>query len=69
MGGPIDTPAGVELVKMQVKTPAVNRSFDESKEGIRGRIARERRSKDYDDFVKKLRETARSTSTRPSSPR
>jgi peptidyl-prolyl cis-trans isomerase C len=59
MGGPIDTPAGVELVKMQVKTPAVNRSFDESKEGIRGRIARERRSKDYDDFVKKLRENGK----------
>ncbi|MFL5438072.1 MAG: peptidyl-prolyl cis-trans isomerase [Myxococcales bacterium] len=59
MGGPIDTPAGVELVKMQVKTPAVNRSFDESKEGIRGRIARERRSKDYDDFVKKLRDNGK----------
>src|SRR3954463_2711421 len=59
MGGPIDTPAGVELVKMQVKTPSVNRSFDESKEGIRGRIARERRSKDYDDFVKKLRDNGK----------
>jgi peptidyl-prolyl cis-trans isomerase C len=57
IAGPIETPAGVELVKMQIKTPAVNRSFDESKEGIRSRMARERRSKDYDDFVKKLRET------------
>ena len=59
MSGPIDTPAGVELVKMQVKTPSVNRTFEESKEGIRGRIARERRSKDYDDFVKKLRDNGK----------
>jgi peptidyl-prolyl cis-trans isomerase C len=57
--GPIDTPAGVELVKLQVKTVAVNRSFDESKEPIRQRMARERRSRDYDEWVKKLRENTR----------
>src|SRR5207253_810017 len=28
---PFDTPAGVELVKLQVKTVAINRSFEESK--------------------------------------
>lgn len=54
--GPIDTPAGVELVKLQVKTVALNRSFEESKESIRGRMARERRSRDYDEWMKKLRE-------------
>src|SRR3954471_9115992 len=59
VAGPIETPAGAELVKLQVKTPSVNRSFEESKEGIRGRMARERRSKDYDDFVKKLRENGK----------
>jgi len=59
VAGPIETPAGVELVKMQIKTPSVNRSFAESKEGIRGRMARERRSKDYDDFVKKLRDNGK----------
>ena len=37
----------------------MNRSFEESKEGIRGRMARERRSKDYDDFVKKLRDNGK----------
>jgi peptidyl-prolyl cis-trans isomerase C len=57
--GPIDSPAGVELVKLQVKTVAVNRSFDESKEPIRQRMARERRSRDYDEWVKKLRESTR----------
>src|SRR5256885_6179209 len=59
VAGPIETPAGYELVKMQVKTPSVNRSFEESKEGIRSRMARERRSKDYDDFVKKLRDNGK----------
>lgn len=54
--GPIETPAGIELVKLQVKTVALNRSFDESKESIRGRMARERRSKEYDDWMKKLRD-------------
>jgi peptidyl-prolyl cis-trans isomerase C len=44
---------------MQIKTPSVNRSFADSKEGIRGRMARERRSKDYDDFVKKLRDNGK----------
>jgi peptidyl-prolyl cis-trans isomerase C len=56
-GGPIDTPAGVELVKLQVKTVALNRSFEESKDSIRGRMARERRSREYDDWMKKLRES------------
>ena len=56
-GGPIETPAGVELVKLQVKTVALNRSFDESKESIRSRMARERRSRDYDAWMKKLRDT------------
>jgi peptidyl-prolyl cis-trans isomerase C len=55
---PVETPAGIDIVKLQVKTVALNRTFDESKESIRGRIARERRSKEYDDFVKKLRENA-----------
>src|SRR5438309_2143399 len=48
--------ADVELVKLQVKTVALNRSFDESKDSIRGRMARERRSHEYDDWMKKLRQ-------------
>jgi peptidyl-prolyl cis-trans isomerase C len=35
---------------------AVDRKFEESKDAIRGRMARERRSRDYDEFVKKLHE-------------
>src|SRR5882724_2127065 len=59
--GPLDTPAGVELVKLQVKTVALSRSLDESKESIRQRMARERRSRDYDEWVKKLREGTKVT--------
>ena len=39
--GPIETANGVELVKMQMKTAAANHSFEESKDAIRQRIARE----------------------------
>src|SRR5438445_98689 len=57
--GPIETPAGIELVKLQVKTVALNRSFEESKESIRGRMARERRSKEYDEWMKRLRDNTK----------
>jgi peptidyl-prolyl cis-trans isomerase C len=52
----IETGVGIEIVKLQVKTVAVDRKFEESKDAIRGRMARERRSRDYDEFVKKLHE-------------
>jgi hypothetical protein len=61
MAGPLETPAGIELVKLNVKTVALNRSFEESKEAIRGRMARERRSHDYDEWMKKLRDSAKVT--------
>jgi peptidyl-prolyl cis-trans isomerase C len=57
--GVVETPNGVELIKMQVKTVALNRTFEEAKESIRGRMARERRSREYDEWVKKLREQAK----------
>ena len=59
--GVVETATGIELIKLQVKTVALNRSFDESKESIRGRMARERRSKEYDEWVKKLREQSKVT--------
>jgi peptidyl-prolyl cis-trans isomerase C len=54
---PFETATGVEVVKLQVKTVALNRSFDESKDSIRGRMARERRSREYDEWMKKLRDS------------
>jgi peptidyl-prolyl cis-trans isomerase C len=59
--GVIETPAGIEIVKLQVKTVALNRSLEDSKESIRGRMARERRSHEYDEWVKKLREQTKVT--------
>jgi hypothetical protein len=53
--GPFETPAGIEIVKLQLRTPALDRAFDQSKDAIRGRLARERRSHDYDEWMKKLR--------------
>jgi peptidyl-prolyl cis-trans isomerase C len=55
-GGPFESPQGIELLKLQVKTVAMDRKFEEAKESIRARLARERRGRDYDEFVKKLRE-------------
>jgi peptidyl-prolyl cis-trans isomerase C len=55
--GPIETPQGIELVRLQVRTVAFERKFEEAKDSIRGRMSRERRSREYDDFVRKLRES------------
>lgn len=57
--GPLETPQGIELLRLQVRTPALERKFEDSKESIRGRLSRERRSRDYDEFVRKLRDDGR----------
>jgi peptidyl-prolyl cis-trans isomerase C len=54
---PVETPSGIELIKLQVKTVALNRSLDDSKESIRGRMARDRRTHEYDQWMKKLRDS------------
>ncbi len=54
--GPLETPQGIELVRLQVRTVAFERKFEEAKDSIRGRMSRERRSREYDEFVRKLRE-------------
>ncbi len=51
MSGPVDTPNGIEIVKLQLKTQPLNRTFADAKESIRGRMARERRSKEYDEWM------------------
>jgi peptidyl-prolyl cis-trans isomerase C len=55
--GPIETAQGIELVRLQVRTVAFERKFEEAKDSIRGRMSRERRSREYDEFVRKLRES------------
>ena len=56
--GPIQTDKGVELVRLQNKTTALDKKFEDVKEMVRQRLARERRSHDYDDFIAKLRTQA-----------
>ena len=53
--GPIEAERGFEIVKLQNKTIALDKKLSEVKEMVRQRMARERRSKDYDDFITKLR--------------
>ena len=54
IAGPVETTQGFELIKLQAKTVALDRKFEDAKEQIRGRMARERRSKEYDEFINKL---------------
>ena len=54
--GPIETQRGFEIIKLQNKTPALDKRLDEVKEQVRQRMARERRSKEYEDFIRRLRE-------------
>ncbi|HXN82044.1 MAG TPA: peptidylprolyl isomerase [Myxococcales bacterium] len=54
--GPLETPQGIELVRLQVRTVAYERKLEEAKDSIRGRMSRERRSREYDEFVRKLRD-------------
>jgi parvulin-like peptidyl-prolyl cis-trans isomerase-like protein len=59
--GVVETSTGIELLKLQVKTAAMSRSFDESKDSIRSRMGRERRSREYDEWLKKLRDESKVT--------
>jgi peptidyl-prolyl cis-trans isomerase C len=54
--GPVETTKGYEIVKLQNRTVALDKKFEDVKDLVRQRMARERRNKDYDDFLKKLRE-------------
>ncbi len=61
IGGPVETAQGFELIKLQAKTVALDRKFEEAKDQIRQRMARERRSREYDDFIKKLKDQSKIT--------
>lgn len=55
IAGPIDTPRGFELVKLEARFPGVDRSFASVKQMLRGRMVRDDQTRAYDDFVKQLR--------------
>jgi peptidyl-prolyl cis-trans isomerase C len=54
--GVVETPQGFALVKLGARQAPINRPFDEVKAQLAARIGREARTKDFDEFIKKLRE-------------
>jgi peptidyl-prolyl cis-trans isomerase C len=56
--GLVEGPQGFHIVKLGRRQPALNRPFEEVKAQLVARIGRERRTKDFDEYVKKLREKA-----------
>ncbi len=56
--GPIETEKGFEIVKLQNRTVALDKKLSDVKEMVRQRMARERRSTEYDEFINKLRKDA-----------
>lgn len=49
---------GFHLLKLAARQPALDRPFESVKAQLAGRVARERRTKDFDGFVQKLRSSA-----------
>jgi peptidyl-prolyl cis-trans isomerase C len=56
-----ETPQGIHVVKVAGHQEAFDRTFDQVKAQIAGRLLREKRQKEFDEFVKKLREQAHVT--------
>jgi len=56
--GIIESPQGLHVLKFGARQPGMNRSFEEAKPQLIARVGREKRTKDFDEYVKKLREKA-----------
>ncbi len=57
----IETQDGLHLLRVFGRQPEVNRGLDEVKTQIAAKLNSQRKSKEFDDFVKKLREDAKIT--------
>jgi peptidyl-prolyl cis-trans isomerase C len=55
----VESPQGFHVVKLTAAQEAIDRPFEMVKAQIQNRLYREKRTKDFDEFVKKLREEAR----------
>jgi peptidyl-prolyl cis-trans isomerase C len=60
-GAVVESPQGFQLVHVYGRQVEMNRSFDEVKGQIATRLSAQRRTKDFDDYVKKLRAEANVT--------
>jgi peptidyl-prolyl cis-trans isomerase C len=56
--GVVETPKGFAILRLGARQAAVDRPFDEVKPQLAARIGREARTKEFDAFVKGLREKA-----------
>lgn len=56
--GVLETPAGFAIVKLMARQAAVSKSFEEVKSQLVARVSREKRTKDFDEHIKELREKA-----------
>jgi peptidyl-prolyl cis-trans isomerase C len=57
----MESPQGFHVVKLTGAQEAIDRPFESVKAQIQSRLSRERRAKDFEDFVKKLRDEAHVT--------
>jgi peptidyl-prolyl cis-trans isomerase C len=55
----LETPQGFWIVQLVGRQDELVRGFDQMKGQIQARLAREKRTKDFDEYVKKLKEEAR----------
>jgi peptidyl-prolyl cis-trans isomerase C len=54
----VETPKGLALLKLTARQAAINRSFDEVKDQLVARASREKRNRDFEEYVKGIRSKA-----------
>lgn len=59
--GVVETPAALVILKFTGEQPELNRSFEQVKAQIANKLHRERRTKEFDEWLKGLREKANIT--------
>ncbi len=61
ISGVVQSPTGVFLLRFTGEQPEVNRSFDQVRAQIANKLSREKKTKEFDEWLKGLREKARVT--------
>lgn len=56
--GVIESPQGFYIVKMTGQQDELNRTFDQVKPQIQAKLSREKKTKEFDEWLKKLRDAA-----------
>jgi len=61
LGGVVEAPQGLYIARVTMVQEEVNRTLDQVKPQIVARLSREKKSKEFDEWVKKLRDQAKVT--------